>query len=142
MNGHHFPVFESLPHGWSMKVGEGNGQVQVVQEDHRRVLRLEIERRCMSWSRSLTANSPANPFLSWEWSVLTLPTAEAIRQSSQGDHCTAFYLRFSSREAPSRQTILEYIWDNARPVGAILVRPKEPSVHDVVVRSESSRLRR
>ncbi|MCW5783598.1 MAG: DUF3047 domain-containing protein [Nitrospirales bacterium] len=103
---------------------------------------LETERGCMSWFRSLTANIPANPVLSWEWSVLTLLTAAAIRQSPQGHHWAALYVMFSSREAPSRQTILEYIWDNARPVGAILVRPKEPSVHDVVVRSESSRLRR
>lgn len=61
-----------------MKVWEGNGQVQVVQEDHRRVLRLETERGCMSWFRSLTVNIQANPVLSWEWSVLTLPPPQRL----------------------------------------------------------------
>ncbi len=39
---------QTLPHAWSMKVWEGIGQVQVVQENHRKVLRLETEQGCIS----------------------------------------------------------------------------------------------
>ncbi|WNM59573.1 DUF3047 domain-containing protein [Candidatus Nitrospira allomarina] len=123
-----------------MKVWEGIGQVQVVQEDHRKVLRLETEQGCISLFRSLTVNLEANPIVSWEWSVLTLPSAAASGQSSRDNLGAALYLVFSSREAPSRKTILGYIWDNARPVGTIFVRPKDPSVHYVVVRSGPSQL--
>lgn len=133
---------ETLPHEWSMKVWEGIGQVQVVQEDHRKVLRLETEQGCISLFRSLTVNLQANPVVSWEWNVLTLPTAAASNQSSRDDHGAALYLLFSSREAPSKKTILGYIWDNARPVGTILVRPKDPTVQYVVVRSGPDQLGR
>ena len=47
---------ESLPQEWSMKVWEGIGQVQVVLEDHRKVLRLETEKGCISLFRSLRVN--------------------------------------------------------------------------------------
>ncbi len=114
---------QTLPHEWSMKVWEGIGQVQVVQENHRKVLRLETEQGCISLFRSLTVNLQANPVVSWEWSVLTLPNGGASSQSPRDDHRAALYLVFSFREAPSRKTILGYILDNARPVGTILVRP-------------------
>ena len=48
--------FKALPHEWSMKVWEGIGQVQVVLEDHRKVLRLEPEKGCISLFRLLTVN--------------------------------------------------------------------------------------
>ena len=96
----------------------------------------------MSWSRLLTVNIQANPVLAWEWSVFTLPTAAAIRPSPPGDHWAALYVMFLPREARSRKTILEYIWDNARPLRTVFVCPKDPSVHDVVVRSGPSRLGR
>lgn len=126
---------QTLPYEWSLKVWEGIGQVQVVQENHQKVLLLETEQGCISLFRSLTVNLQANPVVFWEWSVLTLPTGGASSQSARDDHRAALYLVFSSREAPSRKTILGYIWDNARPVGTILVRPNGPSVHNVVVRS-------
>ncbi len=131
---------QTLPHEWSMKVWEGIGQVQVVQENHQKVLRLETEHGCISLFRSLTVNLQANPVVSWEWNVLTLPTGGVSSQSSRDDHGAALYLVFSSREAPSRKTILGYIWDNARPVGKILVRPNDPSVQYVVVRSGPAQL--
>lgn len=130
---------QTLPHEWSMKVWEGIGQVQVVQENHRKVLRLETEQGCTSLF-PLTVNLQANPVVSWEWSVLTLPNGGVSSQSTRDDHGAALYLVFSSREAPSRKTILGYIWDNARPVGTILVRPNDPSVHHVVVRSGPAQL--
>lgn len=65
-----------------------------VQEDHRKVLRLETEQGCMSLFRSLTVNLQPNPVVSWEWSVLTLPTAAASSQSSGDDHGAALYLLF------------------------------------------------
>ncbi len=117
---------EALPHRWSMKVWDGIGQLQVVQEDHRKVLRLETEQGCISLFRSLTVNLEASPVVSWEWNVAPLPTATASSQSSRDDHGVALYLVFSSKEAPSRKTILGYIWDKARPVGTTLVRPKDP----------------
>ncbi|MEO8325669.1 MAG: DUF3047 domain-containing protein [Nitrospirota bacterium] len=131
---------QTLPHEWSMKVWEGIGQVQVVQENHRKVLRLETEQGCISLFRSLTVNLQANPVVSWEWNVLTLPTGGVSSESTRGDHGAALYLVFSSREVPSRKTILGYIWDNARPVGTILVRPNDPSVQYVVVRSGPAQL--
>ncbi|MDH5700853.1 MAG: DUF3047 domain-containing protein [Nitrospirota bacterium] len=131
---------QTLPHEWSVKVWEGLGQVQVVQEDHRKVLRLEADQGCISLFRSLTMNLQANPLVSWEWSVLTLPTGAASGQSKRDDHGAALYLVFSSREAPSRKVTLGYVWDNARPVGTVLTRPKDPSVRYLVVRSGPDQL--
>ncbi|MCA9422765.1 MAG: DUF3047 domain-containing protein, partial [Nitrospira sp.] len=107
---------------------------------HRKVLRLETEQGCISLFRSLSVNLQVNPVVSWEWSVLTLPTGAARSQSTRDDHGAAVYFVFSSREAPSRKTILGYIWDNARPVETILVRSNDPSVHHVVVRSGPAQL--
>ncbi len=50
------------------------------------------------------------------------------------------YLVFSFREASIRKTIFGYIWDNARPVGTIFLRPNDPSVHYVVARSGPAQL--
>lgn len=131
---------QTLPHEWSVKVWEGLGQVQVLQEDHRKILRLETDQGCISLFRSLTVNLQANPLVSWEWSVLTLPTGAASGQSTRDDHGAALYLVFSSREAPSRKVTLGYVWENARPVGTVLTRPNDPSVHYMVVRSGPDQL--
>lgn len=131
---------QTLPHEWSVKVWEGIGKVQVVEEDHRKVLRLETEQGCISLFRSLTVNLQANPLVSWEWRVVTLPTVAARDQSTRDDYGGAVYLVFSTREAPSRKTTIGYIWDNARPVGTVLTRPNDPSVHYVVVRSGPDQL--
>lgn len=126
---------QTLPHDWSLKVWEGLGQVQVVQENQRKVLRLETEQGGVSLSRPLTVNLQANPLISWEWNVLILPTGAASRQVQQDDHGAAVYLVFSSGEAPDRKTTIGYIWDNALPVGTDLSSPNDPFVHYVVVRS-------
>lgn len=132
--------FQALPHEWSVKVWEGIGQVQVVKENNRKVLRLETEQGCISLFRSLTVSLQANPLVSWEWSVLTLPTGAASGQSQRDDHGAALYLVFLSREAPSRKTTIGYIWDNVRLVGTVLTRPNDPSVHYMVVRSGPDQL--
>ena len=126
---------ETLPHEWSIKVWKGMGQVQVVEENHHKILRLETEQGCISLFRSLTVNLQVSPFVSWEWNVLTLPTGAGSRQAQRDDHGAAVYLIFSSREAPDRTTTIGYIWDNTLPVGTVLTRPHDPSVHYVVVRS-------
>ncbi len=133
---------KNLPHEWSMKVWEGLGQVQVGQEGHRKVLRLEAEQGCISLLRSLTVNLQANPVVSWEWSVLTLPNAVASSQSSRDDHGAALYLFLFIQEGAKQENhSWIYFWDNARPVGTILVRPLDPSVY-VVVRSGPNQLGR
>ncbi len=129
-----------LPHDWSLKVWEGVGMVRVEKENHRTVLRLETEEGCISLFRSLSVNLQANPLVSWEWKVLTLPTGGASQYARRDDHGAALYLVFSSREAPDRNTTIGYIWDNALPVGKILTRPDDPSVHYVVVRSGRDQL--
>jgi hypothetical protein len=131
---------QTLPHDWSLKVWEGLGQVQVVQENQRKVLRLETEQGGVSLSRPLTVNLRANPLISWEWNVLILPTGAVSRQAQRDDHGAAVYLVFSSREAPDRKTTIGYIWDNALPVGEVLTRPNDPFVHYVVVRSGRDQL--
>ena len=131
---------ETLPHEWSIKVWKGIGQVQVVEENHHKILRLETEQGCISLFRSLTVNLHASPYVSWEWNVLTLPTSATSRQAHRDDHGAAFYLVFSSREAPDRTTTIGYIWDNALPVGTVLPRPHDPSIHYVVVRSGQEEL--
>ncbi|MDH4193424.1 MAG: DUF3047 domain-containing protein [Nitrospirota bacterium] len=123
-----------------MKVWEGFGQVQVVEEKHRKVLRLETEQGCLSLFRSLTLNLQANSLVSWEWNVLTLPTGAASRQAKLDDHGAALYLVFSSREAPDHTTTIGYIWDNGLPVGTVLTRPNDPSVNYIVVRSGREQL--
>jgi hypothetical protein len=129
-----------LPHDWSLKIWEGIGQVQVVKESHRKVLRLESEQGGVSLSRPLTVDLQANPVISWEWNVLILPTGAASRQAKQDDHGAAVYLVFSSGEAPDRKTTIGYIWDNALPVGTDLSSPNDPFVHYVVVRSGRDQL--
>lgn len=131
---------ETLPHEWSIKVWKGIGQVQVLEANHHKILRLETEQGCISLFRSLTVNLQASPFVSWEWNVLTLPTGAGSRQAQRDDHGAAVYLIFSSREAPDRTTTICYIWDNALSVGTVLTRPKDPSVHYVVVRSGQEQL--
>lgn len=131
---------QTLPHEWSVKVWEGIGQMEVVNQDHRKVLRLETEQGCISLFRSLSVNLQVNPIISWEWSVLTLPGGAGSRHVERDDHGAALYLVFSSREAPDRKTTIGYIWDNIRPVGTVLTRPNDPSVQYVVVRSGSNQL--
>lgn len=131
---------ETLPHEWSVKMWEGIGQIQVLQEDDRKILRLETDQGCISLFRSLTVNLHAHPLVSWEWSILRLPTEAGSGQSIRDDHGVAVFLVFSSREAPSRTTTFGYIWDNARPVGTVLTRPNDPSVHYLVVRSGPDQL--
>lgn len=133
-------LLETLPHEWSMKVWEGSGQVQIVEESHHKVLRLETDHGCISLFRSLSVNLQANPMISWEWKVETLPTGAGSRQAQRDDHGAAVYLVFSSREAPDRKTTIGYIWDNALPIGTTLTRPNDPSVHYVVVRSGPDQL--
>ena len=131
---------QTLPHDWSLKIWEGLGQVQVVKEKHRKVLRLETEQGGVSLSRSLTVDLQANPLISWEWNVLILPTGAVSRQAQRDDHGAAVYLGFSSMEEPDRKTTIGYIWDNALPVGTDLSRPNDPFVHYVVVRSGREQL--
>ncbi|MDH3771780.1 MAG: DUF3047 domain-containing protein [Nitrospirota bacterium] len=131
---------QTLPHDWSLKIWEGIGQVQVVKENHRKVLRLETEQGGVSLSRPLTVNLQANPLISWEWNVLILPTGAASRQVQRDDHGAAVYLVFSSGKAPDRKTTIGYIWDNALPVGTDLSSPNDPFVHYVVVRSGRDQL--
>jgi DUF3047 family protein len=98
---------ETLPHEWSMKVWEGIGQVQVVQEDHRKVLWLETEQECMSLFRSLTVNLQANPVVSWEWSVCALFIAAASSQSMRDDHGVALDLVFHSGRSQAGKPCLD-----------------------------------
>ena len=131
---------ETWPHEWSVKVWEGSGQVQVLEENRHKVLRLATDQGCISLFRSLRVNLQASPLVSWEWKVLTLPTGAASRQAQRDDHGAALYLIFSSREKPDTTTTIGYIWDNALPVGTMLTRPRDPSVHYVVVRSGKDQL--
>lgn len=128
----------TLPHEWSVKVWQGTGLVQVGKENHRLVLRLETEEGCINLFRSLNVKLQGNPLVSWEWNVLPLPTGEASQNVGRDDHEAAFYLVFSSRGKAGQKTAIGYVWDNALPVGEILTRPDEPSVHYVVVRSGGS----
>lgn len=131
---------ETLPHEWSVKVWEGVGHVQVLEENQHKILRLETEKGCISLFRSLEVNVQASPLVSWEWNVLTLPTGAISRQVQRDDHGAALYLTFTSGEASDRTTTLGYIWDNTLPVGTALARPHDPSVQYVVVRSGPGQL--
>ncbi|MGD9852582.1 MAG: DUF3047 domain-containing protein [Nitrospirales bacterium] len=131
---------KTLPHEWSVKVWEGIGQVQVLEENQHKILRLETERGRISLFRALSVNLQASPLVSWEWKVLTLPTGAASRQVQRDDHGAALYLIFTSKEASVRTTTLGYIWDNTLPVGSVLARPDDPSVQYLVVRSGQDQL--
>lgn len=130
----------TLPHEWSLKVWEGVGQVQVVEEKQHKILWLETEDGCISLFRSLTVNVQENPIVSWAWKVLTLPTGASGGQKQRDNHGAGFYLIFSSKDAPDRMTALGYIWDTTLPVGASMTRSDDPTVRYIVVRSEQGQL--
>lgn len=72
--------------------------------------------------------------------MLSLPTGGSSQNVRREHHGAALYLVFSSREVPERNTTIGYVWDNAFPVGEILTRPGNPSVHYVVVQSGPDQL--
>ncbi len=98
MNRQSASPLEALPHEWSVEMCEGIGQIQVLEEDHRKILRLQIDQGCISLFRSLTVNLQANPLVSLEWSILTLPTEAGSGQSTG----TAWYVVHEGAELGCR----------------------------------------
>ena len=131
---------DTWPHEWSVKLWKGVGQFQIVEENRHKILRLETEKGCISLFRSLEVNVQENPIVSWEWKGLTLPSGASGDQEQLDDYGAAFYLIFSSTDAPERTTALGYVWDNTLPVGTSVTRPDDPNVRYIVVRSGQNQL--
>lgn len=130
----------SLPHEWSVRVGRGVGQVQVLEEHQHKIMRLETENGSISLFRLLNVNVYENPIVSWEWKGLTLPAGASGEEEQWDDHGAGFYLIFSSGDVPDRTTALGYVWGNALPVGTSMTRPDDPTVRYIVVRSGRDQL--
>ena len=104
---------ETVPKGWERSVNAGEAQLELVQDDGKRALRMRSDQASFSLQKKIRIPLRTSPFLVWDWKVTELPKGGDFRHSGTDDQAAQLIIAFSSSH------FLSYIWDSTAPKGMI-----------------------
>jgi Protein of unknown function (DUF3047) len=104
---------ETVPKGWELSVNAGEAQLELVQDDGKRALRMRSDQASFSLQKKIRISLQTSPFLVWNWKVSELPKGGDFRRSGTDDQAAQLIIAFSSSH------FLSYVWDSTAPKGLI-----------------------
>ncbi|MEK6709260.1 MAG: DUF3047 domain-containing protein [Nitrospinota bacterium] len=130
----------ALPRGWTLKVWQGQPDVQLLGENGENVLRLRSDKTAVSIYREAKLDLNRHPILSWKWKVTQIPPEGDARVQNRDDQAAGLYVIFPRFPTFVNSQLIGYIWDSNVPAGTVLQSKKNALVHYIVVRSGSQDL--
>jgi hypothetical protein len=104
---------QTVPEGWERSVNAGEPDLQLVQDEGKRALRIRCNEASFSLQKKIQVSLQESPLLVWDWKVTELPKGGDFRHSDSDDQAAQLFIAFSSSR------FLSYIWDSTAPKGTI-----------------------
>ena len=126
--------------GWREKVYNRPVRWEVV-DDKGPVLHGLSDGTASMLYRPLPCDPNVSPRIRWRWKVVRLPNKTGAGGRAENDYGARIYLVFPGRTFLTSY-VLQYVWDNAAPVGTVLRSPTSSRSRHVVAASGTADLGR
>ncbi|MDH5427867.1 MAG: DUF3047 domain-containing protein [Nitrospirota bacterium] len=129
------PSSSILPKDWSVRVWQGEPDIEIVKESQRSVLKLRSHRSNVALYKKVHVDLDLHPNLSWEWKVTEWPIHGDARDGQLDDQAAGIYVMFPRFPGFFNTRVIGYLWESDAPQGTIVKSQNDSRIHYVVVRS-------
>ena len=129
------PSSSELPEDWSVRVWQGEPEIEIVKEHQGSVLKLQSHQSNVALYKKIHVDLDLYPNLLWEWKVTELPVHGDARDGEPDDQAAGIYVMFPRFPEFFNTRIIGYVWESGAPQGTILKSHNDSRIHYVVMRS-------